>query len=190
MFQAMIDDGDTVISNSWSQCEDQTSSAEAHAIDAVLANAAASGITVLNATGDDGPTASTAAANTIGVPADSPHATAVGGTTPYFGPALSAGEERYWDNRGDTPAGGAAGYGVSRYFDRPAYQNGHTASATAARSPTSRSPPTRTPACSCARPTTAAARTIASGAGRACPRPSPPRSSPTSTSRPGATSAT
>ena len=129
MFQAMIDDGDTVISNSWSQCEDQTSSAEAHAIDAVLANAAASGITVLNATGDDGPDCLDGAANTIGVPADSPHATAVGGTTPYFGPALTAGEERYWDSRGDTPAGGASGYGVSRYFDRPAYQDGHTTAA-------------------------------------------------------------
>ena len=79
MFQAMIADGDTVISNSWSQCEDQTPIADAQAIDSVLASAAASGITVLNGTGDSGSTCLDGSRNTIGVPADSPHATAIGG---------------------------------------------------------------------------------------------------------------
>ena len=37
MFQAMIGDGDTVISNSWTQCEDQTPVAEAQAINSILA---------------------------------------------------------------------------------------------------------------------------------------------------------
>jgi Pro-kumamolisin, activation domain/Bacterial Ig-like domain (group 1)/Subtilase family len=130
MFQRMIADGDTVISNSWSQCEDQTPLADAQAIDSVLASAAASGITVLNGTGDGGSTCLDGSQDTIGVPADSPNATAVGGTSPTFGPGLTYGSESWWDEQEAAPAGGAGGYGVSRYFSRPSYQNGLTASST------------------------------------------------------------
>jgi hypothetical protein len=130
MLQAMIADGDTVISNSWSQCEDQTPIADAQAIDSMMASAAASGITVLNGTGDSGSTCLDGSPNTIGVPADSPHATAVGGTTPTFGPGLTYGSESWWNDQSATPAGGAAGFGVSRYFNRPAYQDKLTSSAT------------------------------------------------------------
>jgi hypothetical protein len=122
IFQAMINDGDTVISNSWSQCEDQTSEAEAKAIDSVLANAAASGITVVNGTGDHGSTCLDGSPNTIGVPADSPHATAVGGTTPVLGPGLTYEHEEWWDEQSADPPGGAGGFGVSRYFAAPSYQ--------------------------------------------------------------------
>ena len=92
MFNAMINDGDTVISNSWSQCEDQTSLAEAQGIDSVLAQAAASGIRLFNGSGDGG-TCLDGSPNTVGVPADSPHATAVGGTTLTLGPGLTYGSE-------------------------------------------------------------------------------------------------
>ncbi len=51
LLNAMINDGDTVISNSWSQCEDQTTPSEAAAIDSVLATAAAGGIAVFNGYG-------------------------------------------------------------------------------------------------------------------------------------------
>jgi hypothetical protein len=129
MFQAMISDGDTVISNSWAQCEDQTSVADAQAIDSVLADAAASGVTVLNGSGDNGSTCNDGAAGTIAVPADSPNATAVGGTTVTFGPALTRGTQSYWDDTNGTPPGGAGGFGVSRYFSAPAYQGGLTGSA-------------------------------------------------------------
>lgn len=128
MFQAMIGDGDTVISNSWSQCEDQTPIADAQAIDSVLASAAASGTTVVNGTGDDGSTCLDGSANTIGVPADSPHSTAVGGTSPTFGPGLTYGHESWWDDQSATPPGGAGGFGISRDFSRPSYQNGLTSS--------------------------------------------------------------
>jgi len=128
MFQAMIADGDTVISNSWSQCEDQTPIAEAQAIDSVLASAAASGITVVNGSGDGGTTCLDGSPNTVGVPADSPHATAVGGTSPQLGPGATLTGQSYWDDRSGDPPGGAGGYGVSRYFARPAYQNGFAAS--------------------------------------------------------------
>ena len=74
MFQAMISDRDTVISNSWSQCEDQTPIADARAIDSVLASAAASGITTVNGSGDHGSTCLDGTRDTVGVPADSPHA--------------------------------------------------------------------------------------------------------------------
>ena len=128
MFQAMIADGDTVISNSWTQCEDQTPQADAQAIDSILANAAASGVTVVNGSGDSGSTCLDGAPNTVGVPADSPNATAVGGTTPTWGNALNVVSQSYWNGATETPATGQGGFGVSRYFTRPAYQNGVTSS--------------------------------------------------------------
>ena len=94
MFSAMIDDGDTVISNSWSDCEDQLSMADAQGIDTILQSAAVGGISVFNGSGDSGTTCLDGSANTIGVPADSPHATAVGGTSPAPGPGLTYGSER------------------------------------------------------------------------------------------------
>ncbi|MGO9750655.1 MAG: Ig-like domain-containing protein, partial [Solirubrobacteraceae bacterium] len=126
MFQAMVADGDTVISNSWDQCEDQTPEADAQAIDSVLASAAASGVTVVNGSGDDATNCLDGSAKTVGVPADSPNATAVGGTSPTFGPGLTYGSETWWDDRNADPPSGAGGYGVSRYFSRPSYQNGLT----------------------------------------------------------------
>ncbi len=127
MFNTMIDDGDTVISNSWQQCEDQTSLADAQAIDSILADAAASGITVLNGSGDAGSTCSDGSPDTVGVPADSPNATAVGGTSPTFGPFYGDAGETWWGDSA-TPTSGQGGFGVSKYFARPALQNGLTAS--------------------------------------------------------------
>jgi hypothetical protein len=130
LFNRMISDGVTVISNSWVYCEDQTSQADAQSIDSVLASAAAAGISVLNSTGDFGSTCVDGSGNTISVPADSPHATAVGGTSLTTGPALTYAGELFWNGVDQTPPTGAGGFGVSRYFSRPAYQNGFTSSAT------------------------------------------------------------
>ncbi len=129
VFQAMIADGDTVISNSWAQCEDQTSLADAQGIDSVLAQAAAAGISVYNSSGDGGSTCLDGTPNTISVPADSPHATAVGGSSATPGPGLTYGSEVWWDGSAHTPATGQGGFGVSRYFARPSYQTGFTGSA-------------------------------------------------------------
>ncbi|MDR3648751.1 MAG: protease pro-enzyme activation domain-containing protein [Acidimicrobiales bacterium] len=128
MFDAMISDGDTVISNSWSSCEDQVSLAEAQAIDSVLAQAAATGISVLNGAGDHGSTCLDGSPNTVGVPADAPHATAVGGTSakPLVGGLY--GGETWWDGTNATPPTGQGGFGVSKYFTRPSYQNPLTSS--------------------------------------------------------------
>ncbi len=126
MFNAMINDGDTVISNSWAQCEDETSQAEADAVDSVLAQAAASGISVFNGTGDTGSTCLDGSPNTVAVPADSPNATAVGGSTYVPGPGDTYGAEGWWDGTNDDPPTGQGGFGVSQYFARPSYQNGLT----------------------------------------------------------------
>ena len=126
MFNAMIGDGDTVISNSWSQCEDQTSQADAQAIDSILAQAAASGITVINGSGDTGSTCLDGAANTVGVPADSPNATAVGGSSATGTTGGLYASETWWNGVASTPPTGSGGYGVSKYFSRPTYQSGFT----------------------------------------------------------------
>lgn len=126
LFNAMIADGVTVISNSWSQCEDQTPRAEALAIDSVLAQAAAAGISVFNGTGDHGSTCLDGSPSTVGVPADSPHATAVGGTSPRFGDGLTYAGERWWGADAAEPPSGQGGFGVSIHFPRPSYQDGHS----------------------------------------------------------------
>ena len=82
MFNAMINDGVNVISNSWAYCEDQTTLADVQSIDSILASAGAAGISVLNGSGDNGSTCLNGSQNTCHVPASSPNATAVGGTTP------------------------------------------------------------------------------------------------------------
>jgi uncharacterized repeat protein (TIGR01451 family) len=128
MFNAMIGDGDTVISNSWTECEDEVSQSDAQSIDSVLAQAAASGISVFNGSGDDGSNCLDGSPNTIGVPEDSPNATSVGGTTPTFGTALNVVSQSWWNGSASTPPTGEGGFGVSKYFSRPAYQNGFTTS--------------------------------------------------------------
>ena len=130
LFNRMISDNVTVISNSWVYCEDQTSAADVQSIDSVLASAAAAGITVLNSTGDFGSQCVDGSGNTISVPADSPHATAVGGTSLTTGPALTYASEMFWNGMSQTPPTGAGGFGVSRFFSRPTYQNGFTSSPT------------------------------------------------------------
>ncbi len=63
---------------------------------------------------------------TAGVPATSPNATAVGGTTLTIGPGDTYVSETWWDGSNATPPTGQGGFGVSRFFGRPAYQNGLT----------------------------------------------------------------
>jgi subtilase family serine protease len=68
IFNRMLNDGITVISNSWTYCEDQTTLADVQSIDTILASAAASGVSVLNASGDSGSICLDGRPNTIGVP--------------------------------------------------------------------------------------------------------------------------
>ncbi len=128
IFNAMINDHVTVISNSWAYCEDQTTLADVTSIDTIFKTAAAAGISVFNATGDSGSTCLDGAANTITVPAGSPSATAVGGTSLTSGPGFTYVGETWWNGTAATPQTGQGGFGVSRFFARPSYQDGVTAS--------------------------------------------------------------
>jgi len=129
IFNAMIDDGVTVISNSWAYCEDQTTLADVQSIDSILASAAAAGISVFNASGDTGSTCLDGSPNTVAVPAGSPNATAVGGSSRDTGPGETFLQEFWWDGTADTPQTGQGGFGESRFFARPGYQDGFTSSA-------------------------------------------------------------
>ena len=124
LFNAMVNDHVTIISNSFNYCEDQTTLADVQSIDTILKSAAASGISVFNATGDTGSRCRNGSANTITVPADSPNATAVGGTSMTIAPGLVYGGETWWDGLSQVAPTGQSGYGVSRFFPRPDYQNG------------------------------------------------------------------
>lgn len=129
LFNAMINGGVTIISNSWAYCEDQTTLADVQSLDSILQSAAAAGISVFNGSGDSGSTCLDGAVNTVAVPANSPNATAVGGTTATPGPGFIYGTEKWWDGTNDTPPTGQGGFGMSKFFSRPNYQAPFTASA-------------------------------------------------------------
>lgn len=129
VLNAMIGAGVTIITNSWAYCEDQTTLADVQSIDAIFAAAAASGISAFNASGDSGSTCLDGSPSTIAVPASSPHATAVGGTSHVKGPGRTYGAETWWNGTGDTPPTGQGGFGLSKFFARPAFQDPHVASA-------------------------------------------------------------
>jgi len=108
----------SVVSISWGGPEDGWTEQARDAIDGVLVDAAALGITVLAAAGDHG------AGDAFGdgqahvdFPASSPHMIGCGGTTLY----LDGGQPREvaW-NDGD---GWATGGGISDVYDRPAWQD-------------------------------------------------------------------
>jgi len=124
LFNAMINGGVTIVSNSWAYCEDQTTLADVQSIDAILQSAAASGISVFSGAGDSGSTCLDGSPNTIAVPAGSPNLTAVGGTSLDLGPGYTYENETWWNGSVETPPTGQGGFGSSRFFARPAYQNG------------------------------------------------------------------
>lgn len=125
LLNAAISGGADVISNSWAYCENQTIPADVLSIESIVQSAAASGISVLSASGDTGSTCLNGAANTIVVPAGAPSVTAVGGSSLTLSPGSLYGRETWWG--ATLPSGqpsGGGGFGVSRFFSRPAFQNG------------------------------------------------------------------
>ncbi len=129
LFNAAINGGSTIISNSFAYCEDQTTLADVQSIDAIFQSAAAAGISILNASGDSGSTCLDGSPNTVAVPAGSPNATAVGGSSHKLSRGYTYGIEKFWDGTSGTPPTGQGGFGVSEFFARPGYQDGFTASA-------------------------------------------------------------
>lgn len=124
LFNAAIDGGSTIISNSWAYCEDQTTLSDVQSIDSIFQSAAVSNISIFNGAGDSGSTCLDGSANTVGVPADSPNATAVGGSSLSESPVGIYGSEAWWNGIGATPPSGQGGFGVSKFFPAPGYQSG------------------------------------------------------------------
>jgi len=118
MFQRMLNDQVTVISNSWGTCEAFNTPATVNSIETVLQSASAAGVSVFTASGDSGSTCG-GNANDAGVPADAPHGIAVGGTSLQVGAGNAYQGETWWSN-----SIGAGGFGVSKFFSTPSYQTG------------------------------------------------------------------
>ncbi len=114
------------ISISWGACEAAVSPAEVAAADAEFQLAAAAGVSVYVASGDDGASdcrqfnGSTAPA--VDYPASDPWVTAVGGTT-LTTSATGPNHETAW-GQPQTFTGGGGGGGVSSLFPMPSWQTG------------------------------------------------------------------
>jgi kumamolisin len=111
----------TAVSISWGQSEDSWTGQARAALDQALADAAALGVTVTAAAGDNGSgdRVSDGKAH-ADFPASSPHVLACGGTSLRLDPATGGiSAETVWN---DGPGGGATGGGVSDSFGLPAWQ--------------------------------------------------------------------
>ncbi|MBY8859105.1 S53 family peptidase [Nocardia sp. CA2R105] len=106
----------TVISISWGMAEERWTPQALGAIDALLADAAALGVTVFVSSGDDGSrTNDSTPGPHVSFPASSPHVLAVGGTTLYADlHTRTVDEESVWS--------GHTGGGVSTVFELPVWQ--------------------------------------------------------------------
>ena len=109
------------ISISWGQSEDEWTAQARKAMDSAFADAAALGVTVTAAAGDDGSTdRATDNKAHCDFPASSPHALACGGTSLQADAAAgTVSSETVWDNG---VGHGATGGGVSDKFKQPAWQ--------------------------------------------------------------------
>ncbi len=113
----------SVISISWGSCEPDTTASIMTAVDNSFKQAAAQGISIFSASGDDGDdgsrdcTRSTSGANVVAVdfPASSPHNTGVGGTNLSVTGSNGYSSESAWST---------AGGGVSTQFSQPSWQTG------------------------------------------------------------------
>jgi kumamolisin len=110
----------TVVSISWGQSEDSWTAQARSALDQALADAAALGVTVCVAAGDNG--SGDRVADGLAhadFPASSPHALACGGTSLRLDSSGAVASETVWNNG---PGGGATGGGVSDVFALPSWQ--------------------------------------------------------------------
>jgi kumamolisin len=113
----------TVISISWGQSEDQWSAQSRTAMDSAMADAAALGVTVCVAAGDNGSSdGATDGSVHCDFPASSPHALACGGTR-LEGSSQTITAEVVWnDATGGGGGNGATGGGISDVFPLPSWQ--------------------------------------------------------------------
>jgi len=110
-----------IISVSWGGAELTWTDASRKQVDYALQAAAAMGVTVLAAAGDDGASDGVDDGKPhVDFPASSPHLLACGGTRVIRASATKIAAETVWNNG---PTGnGAGGGGISDFFPKPAYQ--------------------------------------------------------------------
>jgi kumamolisin len=111
----------TVVSISWGQSEDSWTAQARTSLDQAMADAAALGVTVCVAAGDNGSSDGQSGSGAhVDFPASSPHALACGGTS-LRGDAGTGviSSETVWN---DGASGGATGGGVSDTFSPPSWQ--------------------------------------------------------------------
>jgi kumamolisin len=111
----------SVISISWGSAEVNWTTQAMTALDAACQSAAALGVTITVASGDNGSSdAVTDGNNHVDFPASSPHVLACGGTNLQgSGSIITA--ETVWNAQ---PSGGATGGGISNFFPLPTWQAG------------------------------------------------------------------
>ena len=109
----------TVVSISWGQSEDSWTAQARTALDQAMADAAALGVTVCAAAGDNG-SGDGQSGTHVDFPASSPHALACGGTSLRGNAGTGViSSETVWNDGG---SGGATGGGVSDTFGLPSWQ--------------------------------------------------------------------
>jgi kumamolisin len=108
----------SVISISWGSAESNWTAQSMTAFDEAAQSAAALGITITVASGDNGSTDG-GTGNNVDFPASSPHVLGCGGTE-LFASGNKITEEVVWDDQ--SQGGGAGGGGVSSVFALPSYQ--------------------------------------------------------------------
>jgi len=109
----------SILSISWSMPEHEISKSEMNAIEDVLREAAALGITVFGSTGDNGALNGSSDRPSVNYPASSPHCLACGGTSRIESARVF--QEVVW-NATHHGIPGASGGGVSDHFPLPAWQ--------------------------------------------------------------------
>lgn len=125
-----------IVSNSWDLLESLASKGEMRAMNSVFEQAAAQGMGVYFASGDDGDNAAATGKMSVGFPDSSPWVTSVGGTSLAIG---SSGQYLWesgwgttttdWNGNAWSPAAPGdfyygSGGGVSHFFAQPWYQTG------------------------------------------------------------------
>ena len=109
----------SVISISWGSAETNWTTQAMTALDAACQSAAALGVTITVASGDNGSSDGVSdGKNHVDFPASSPHVLACGGTR-LTGSGSTISSEVVWN---DQPQGGATGGGYSSVFPRPSWQ--------------------------------------------------------------------
>jgi len=113
----------SVISISWGGPESTWTAQARDAMDSAFQAAAAMGVSVTVASGDNGASDGVAGADHVDFPASSPHALACGGTSLQASGGVITSEAVWNDGAG----GGAGGGGVSAVFPLPTWQTGLSA---------------------------------------------------------------